>query len=27
MALAPAGFGDFSNCLLGANFGDGKINS
>lgn len=27
MALAPAGFGDFSNSLLVANFGDGKINA
>jgi uncharacterized protein (TIGR03118 family) len=27
MALAPANFGDFSNSLLVANFGDGKINA
>ena len=27
MALAPAGFGDFSNSLLVANFGDGKIDA
>jgi len=27
MALAPAGFGRFSNRLLVANFGDGKINA
>jgi len=27
MALAPAGFGDFSNSLLVGNFGDGKINA
>jgi uncharacterized protein (TIGR03118 family) len=26
-ALAPAGFGDFSNALLVGNFGDGKINA
>ncbi len=27
MAIAPANFGDFSNSLLVANFGDGKINA
>jgi len=27
MALAPANFGDFSNAVLVANFGDGKINA
>ena len=27
MAVAPANFGDFSNSLLVANFGDGKINA
>ncbi len=27
MAMAPAGFGRFSNCLLIGNFGDGKINA
>ncbi|MES2259197.1 MAG: TIGR03118 family protein [Pseudomonadota bacterium] len=27
LALAPSGFGDFSNKLLVANFGDGKINA
>jgi uncharacterized protein (TIGR03118 family) len=27
MALAPAGFGDFSNQLLVGNFGDGTINA
>jgi uncharacterized protein (TIGR03118 family) len=27
MALAPAGFGKFSNRLLVGNFGDGKINA
>ena len=27
MALAPAGFGQFSNHLLVANFGDGTINA
>jgi len=27
MALAPAGFGEFSNMLLVGNFGDGKINA
>lgn len=27
LALAPANFGDFSNALLVANFGDGKINA
>jgi uncharacterized protein (TIGR03118 family) len=27
LALAPANFGDFSNSLLVANFGDGKINA
>ncbi|THC40120.1 TIGR03118 family protein [Massilia sp. Mn16-1_5] len=27
MAIAPAAFGDFSNSLLVANFGDGKINA
>jgi uncharacterized protein (TIGR03118 family) len=27
MTLAPAAFGDFSNSLLVANFGDGKINA
>ena len=27
MALAPAGFGTFSNALLVGNFGDGKINA
>ena len=27
MALAPAGFGDFSNSLLVGNFGDGRINA
>ncbi len=27
LALAPAGFGRFSNCLLVGNFGDGHINA
>ena len=27
LALAPAGFGDFSNSLLVGNFGDGRINA
>lgn len=27
LALAPAGFGRFSNCLLVGNFGDGRINA
>jgi uncharacterized protein (TIGR03118 family) len=27
MALAPAGFGDFSNCLLVGNFGDGAVSA
>jgi len=27
MALAPAGFGKFANCLLIGNFGDGTINA
>ena len=27
MAMAPADFGTFSNALLVANFGDGKINA
>ncbi|HET7831461.1 MAG TPA: TIGR03118 family protein [Gallionella sp.] len=27
LALAPSDFGEFSNCLLVANFGDGKINA
>jgi uncharacterized protein (TIGR03118 family) len=27
LAVAPANFGDFSNALLVANFGDGKINA
>jgi uncharacterized protein (TIGR03118 family) len=27
LALAPAGFGDFSDSLLVGNFGDGRINA
>jgi len=27
LALAPAGFGEFSNTLLVGNFGDGRINA